>query len=142
MVPAAGAGTSAPAAGEQDREVLVRVPVAVAQAAAVDDHRMVEQGALAIGRRLQLPEEAREELRVERIDLRHAFDPFGVPAMVRERMMRIRDANLRVRAQAAFAPHHHRDDPRRVGLERDDLQIEHQVHVVTVLRRDAGRLVD
>ena len=41
-----------------------------------------------------------------------------------------------------FAAHHHRDDARRVGLERQHLQVEHQVDVVGVEHRDARRLVD
>jgi len=38
--------------------------------------------------------------------------------------------------------HQHRDDARRVGLERDELQIEHQVDVLGVQHGNAGRLVD
>ncbi len=56
--------------------------------------------------------------------------------------MRIGHADLRIGPHAAFAPHHHRDDARQVGLERDDLQVEHQLDVVGVEHRDAGRLVD
>ena len=44
---------------------MVRVRVAVADAAAVEDHRVVEQRAIAVGRRLQLSEVVGEQLRVD-----------------------------------------------------------------------------
>jgi hypothetical protein len=62
--------------------------------------------------------------------------------MVRQRMVRVRDANLRIGPHAALAPHHHRDDARLIGLKGDELQIEHQVDVVLVEHRNTGRLVD
>ncbi|MFM9197554.1 MAG: DUF1552 domain-containing protein, partial [Planctomycetia bacterium] len=44
----AGRDRTAAAAGQQDRQVLVVVPVAVVDAAAVDDRRMVEQRAIRL----------------------------------------------------------------------------------------------
>ena len=132
----------AAAADHQHRQILVRMAVAVAQAAAVDDERVIEQRAVAVGRVLHLVDEAREQLHVHRVDLGHPLDPLGVAAVVRERVVRIGHADLRIRPHAAFASHHQRDDAGHVGLEGDQLQVEHQVDVVGVEHRDAGRLVD
>ena len=52
-------------AGQQDRQVGVRVPVAVVDAAAVGDHAVVQQRARAFLDRLQLAEQVSELLDVE-----------------------------------------------------------------------------
>src|SRR3954469_2307372 len=46
---------------DEDRKVGVIVLIAVAEAAAVEDERMIQQGAVAVGRLLQLVQEVREE---------------------------------------------------------------------------------
>ena len=45
-------------------------------------------------------------------------------------MMRLRHADLRIRSRAALARELERDDARQIGLERQHLQVEHQLHVV------------
>ena len=62
-------------------------------------------------------------------------------AMMRERMVRIGNADFGIRANAAFAAEHHGGDACQVGLERDRLQIEHQLHIIAVLERNAGGLL-
>src|SRR5262245_8384531 len=47
-------------AGDEDGQVVVVVPVAVAVAAAVDEHALVEQRAVAFANGLQLGQEIRE----------------------------------------------------------------------------------
>ena len=91
-----------PRPDHQHRQVLVRVAVAVAQAAAVDDHRVVEQRAVAVGRVLHLLDEPGEQLHVHRVDLGHLLDPLLVVAVVRERMVRIGDVDLGIRPHAAL----------------------------------------
>ena len=62
-----GRDRSAAAAGEEDREVVVRRGALPSpRPRAVDDHAVVEQGAVAFLDRLQLVEEVGELLRVER----------------------------------------------------------------------------
>ena len=61
--------------------------------------------------------------------------------MVGQRMVRIGDPDFRISADASFPAQHHRGDACQVGLKRDHLQIEHQLHVILVLERNAGGLV-
>ena len=56
-------------AGEEDRQVVVVVAVAVADPAAVDDHRMVEERPFALTDRPELLEQVGELLDVEAVDL-------------------------------------------------------------------------
>ena len=81
-----------------------------------------------------LLEEVREQLHVEHVDLGDLLDPLRLVAVVGQRMVRIGHADLRIGPQAALAAEHHRRDAREVGLERDHLQVEHQLHVVRVER--------
>ena len=62
--------------------------------------------------------------------------------MVRQRMVRLDDPDLRVRAVTDLAADHERDDPRQVGLQRQDLQIEHQLGMLLERGRHAQRPFD
>lgn len=57
-------------------------------------------------------------------------------------MVRIRNPDLVLGADAAFPPYHHAGDPRQVRLESDHLQIEQQFRVVGKQGGNAGRFVD
>ena len=59
-----------PAPDEQQRQVRVGVQVRVAQAGAVQEQRVIEHGAVAVGRRLELLQETREELGLIRAERR------------------------------------------------------------------------
>ena len=74
----------------------MQVLVAVAEAAAVDDHRVVEQRPVAIGRGFQLLQKVREALDVEAVDLRYLLDLFGVALMVGQAMMAFGDTDFTV----------------------------------------------
>ena len=52
--------TAAASASEKDRQVLMRMAIAVADAASVDDQGVIEQGSVSIVSRLQFPKETRE----------------------------------------------------------------------------------
>ena len=52
--------------------------------------------------------------------------------MVRERVMRFGDANLRIRASTGFAGQLKRDNARDIALQRQNLKVEHQLGVVRV----------
>src|ERR1043166_8676638 len=69
----------------REREVIVRV--AVAHVAAVQDHRVVEQRAVAVGRVLQPIEEMLEEPDVVGLDLHVLFHLLGAVLMVRDRVV-------------------------------------------------------
>ncbi len=62
--------------------------------------------------------------------------------MVRDRMVRVRHADLWIRHAAELAPEHERDHARQVGLIREDLQVAHQPHVLIVGGGNAGRMID
>ena len=57
-------------------------------------------------------------------------------------MVRFRDPDLRVGARALLLADHERDDARHVRLEREELQVEHQLQVVLEARRRALRLAN
>jgi len=61
----------------------------------------------------------------------------GMAAVVGERMMRVRNSDLGVGSDAAFTPQHHGGDAGDVRLEGDRLEVEHQLHVLGVLERNA-----
>ena len=62
--------------------------------------------------------------------------------MVRQLMMRIRDAELRVRPRALLASVHERDDARQVALIRQHLQVVEQLHVLVERVGNADRPID
>ena len=62
-----------PAARDQDRQLVVRMDVAVAHAAAVENHRVIQHVAVAGGHFVELRKEAGEHLHVIDIDLRLLF---------------------------------------------------------------------
>ena len=64
----------------------------------VDDHRVVEQRAVALLRRLQLRHPGGELLHVVPVDLRHLVHLLHDVPVVRERMMAVGDADLAVGA--------------------------------------------
>ena len=56
-------------------------------------------------------------------------------------MVRLRPADFRIRAIAQLARQLKRDDPCDVGLERQDLQVEHERRVIGERRRNALRSI-
>ena len=75
----AGAESAVAAARYGYRQIVVRVLVSVSQTAAVDHHHAVEQGAVAIGRGLQLVATKYANCsRWKRVDLGDLLDPFGI----------------------------------------------------------------
>ena len=80
---------------------------------------------------------------MERVDLRQLRQLLGIALVVRDRMMRVGHADLRIGAAAELAAHHERDDARQVALVREHLQVEHQLRVlVEACAGTPGRLID
>ena len=117
-------------AGQQHRQVVVLVAVAVADGAAVGDHAVVEQRAVAFVDRLELAEEVGELLDVVGVDRANLGLQLGLVLVVRDRVMAFVDADHRVFLVAAFAAEHERGDARHVGLEGEDQQVADQVEVL------------
>jgi hypothetical protein len=120
------AGTTA---GKNDRDVVRVMAVAVGNAGAIHHRHVIEQRAVSVGRRLQALEVIRELLDVIRVDLRDLLDLRQLSGIVRDRMMRIGHADLRVGHAAVLATHHEGDDARQIALIGQHLQVDHQPHV-------------
>src|SRR5580765_3880885 len=102
---------------DQDRKVLVIVQAGIAHAASVQINAVIEERAVAIGSRLHPLEELREQRHVERVDLRDLRHLFGIGAVMTRWMVRVGDADLRIRAIALLARELERDDARDLRLE-------------------------
>jgi len=61
---------------------------------------------------------------------------------MRRRMMRIRDADLRIAPVAGFARELERDDAGNVPLQREKLKVEHQPGMIAVGCRHAERAIE
>src|SRR6185312_3138524 len=114
-------------ASEQYGKVIVIMAVAVADAASVNDHRMVEQGAVAVASRFQFTKEIRELLHMIAVDFRDFIHQLGIVAMMRKPVMPFRHADLAIGAIASFPRQHERADASDVRLERKSHQIKHEL---------------
>ena len=83
----------AAATGDEDREIVVVVAVAVADAAAVDDHAAVEERAIPFARPIELLEEIGKLLDVEAVDLLDLRLLRGVLAVMGEVMVPFGDTD-------------------------------------------------
>src|SRR5262245_18163761 len=72
----------------RDGQIIVRVPVAVGEATAVQDQRPVQQRAVAVPRAGELCQEVGKQHHVMRIDAREPLQGRGLVAVVREQMVR------------------------------------------------------
>jgi len=79
------------------------VRIAVAQTAAIGDHRVIEQSAVAIRGGLQLRKQIRELLCMEAVDLRYFLDLFLIALVMREPVVRFRDSDLRIGPRTLLA---------------------------------------
>src|SRR5437868_13318997 len=79
---------------------------------------------------------------MERIDLRYLRYLFRIVAVVAGWMVRIRDADLRIRTIALLARELECDDARDIRLKSQNLQIEHELCVVGEHRRDRYRPIE
>jgi len=77
-----------------------------------------------------------------RVDLRELLDHLRLVAMVRRRMMRLGNADFRIRSTADLPGHHERDDARQIAAVREQLQVEHQSGVIGVGGGHTGGLVE
>ncbi len=104
------------AAREQHRQRVVIVLIRVRHAAAVHDHRVVEQAAVAVGRVRELAQEIRDRRpRVVFVELREPLDVRGNLGVVRRVVESLVHAALRIQPVAELARHHERGDAREVA---------------------------
>ena len=114
-----------------------RVQMAVRNAAPEEDRHVIEKGPVPVRRLPELRHVPGEKLDVIPVDLRHVGDHLRDLPVVGQGMPRLRDADLRIGAGVLLLSHHERDHPCQVGLESQELQVEHQLQVVLELVRDA-----
>ena len=120
--------------------------VAIAEAAAVNEHGLVEQAVVGLTHLLHPGQEPRELLNVEPVNLRELGQLRLVALMVGKLMVRLGHADFRKGAVAAVVRKHERADARRVALEGQQHEVEHRADVVAVGvgntggRREAGQL--
>src|SRR5713101_2918651 len=121
-VPATPHAARGPACN-QNWKILMIVQAGVAHPASVQVNGVVEQGAVAVGSGLQLLEKPREQRHVERIDLGNLRELFRIVAVMTGGVVRVWDADFRIRAVTELARQLERDDPCDVGSKRQDLQV-------------------
>ncbi len=117
------------------------MPVAVTDAAAINNHRMIQQRPIAIRRILQLGHKGRKLLHVIAVNRRHFIHQSRIVAVVRQAMVPIGNANLAVPSVASFPRQHERRNARNIGLQRQRHQVEHQLRMLAILQRNAVRLL-
>ena len=102
---------------------------------------MVQQRSVAVGRPAQLLQVGREQRGVVCVQLREERHLLGIVLVMRQRMVGLGDADLRVRPPAVLAAQHERHDPCQIALVGQHLQIAHQRAVIFVVRRDPAGLL-
>ena len=130
---------AAAAAHDRQGQVDVRVGVTVRQTRAIEQQGVVQQRTVAVRRRPELVQEVAEEFRLVGIELGIPVHLLGSVTMVRQRVMGIVDANLRIRAAAHLPAIHEREDAGDVGLVGQPLQVEHKLDVVAEDLRNGSR---
>jgi hypothetical protein len=127
---------------QHNRQIVVEMRVAVADARAIHQQGAIEQRSIAFRRGPQLLDEMGELLHVVRVDLAEPVELPRIVLVMRGRMMRFRYSDFRIRTAADFTGNHEGADTRQIRLVRQRKQIHHQCRVLAEVARDTGRLVD
>ena len=106
------------------------VNVAVGHRRAVHDRRVVEHRAVAFLRLFELLQEVRQHRHVIAVDLIELENRRLASTMVRRGVEALVRARLRERAARGVATGLEREHARHVRLERQHLNVEHQLHVL------------
>ena len=98
------AGTELPstAACQENRQIMVVVPVTVIDRTAIDDQGVIEQVPITIGSLAHLLQEVTELLAIVAIDLRNLLDVFLFVFVMGKLMVTVFDLDHRKRAVASF----------------------------------------
>ena len=118
---ASGLDRAAAAPGDEDGQVVVIVLVAVAVAAAIDQHAMIEQGAVTLGHALQSLQQIGQLRDVELIDLAHLADLLRIAPVMGNLVVTFIHAEVGVAAIARLIGKDERRDARGVGLKRSGM---------------------
>jgi len=125
-------GTQLPstAACQENRQIMVVVPVAVIDRSTIDDQRVIEQVPITIGSLAHLLQEVTELLAVIAIDLRNFLDVFLFVFVMGKLMVTVFDLDHRERAVASLVGQHETGDTGRVGSKGQDHQVVHEPNVL------------
>ena len=118
--------------------VQIRVP----HAGTIKVQRVVQQCAVAFGCLAETFEEVREQRNVEPIDLRDLGNFLRIVAVVRQRVVRLGNADFRVGTVAGFTSKLKRDDSSDITLQRENLQVEHQLRVFGIRSGDTNGTIE
>ncbi len=116
--------------GDYNGQGIVIMLIAIAHAAAVEDHGMIEQRAVAVFGRTQFLNEIGQQAGVIAIDQSELIHAHAVIRMMRRHMEPVAHAALRINCATGVARIHHGRDARDVRLKRQSLQVEHDLEVV------------
>jgi hypothetical protein len=118
------------AAGDDGRQEVLAV--ADAHAAGEPEHGAVEQGLVALADLAQAVEEVGPVAHVDRVDLGEFLEVLRVVAVVRQGVVALGDAELRVDAAGQLGADDVGDHAGGIGLEGQRDQVVHQLGVVVV----------
>jgi len=107
-----------PAGDQHQREVGIEMQVGVGEASPVQDHRVIEQRAIAIWRVIELAQVVGQHLHVQSVDLCRLFLLLAVALVMRAGVMRVAKSEFRIGAAAHLMTHLERNDAGHVGLPR------------------------
>ena len=113
--------------------------VAVAHAAAVENHHLVQQRGVAVRGLPQPVEVVSEKLSVIAADLGQLGQAFGLVLVVRQRVVRVGHPDLGIGLGGELGRHQEGDDAGHVGLVRQQLKVEHHLDVLAERGRRARR---
>ena len=123
------------ATGDENRQVIVVVTIAIGDRASVEHNRCIEERSSVFFRALERAKERRTTLDLKSIDRGEMRHFLGVSAVMRDIVMPIRNADLAIGPIRTFVREHECRDARRVGLERER---EHFAQEVDSLRKIVG----
>src|SRR5262249_1605931 len=129
---------AAAATDHENREVLREVTIPFAHTGSINDRGVIQKGAVAVWSARQFFNVMREHRNVVVVDLRDLFHAFRVLLMVRDGMMRVGYANLRIRSAAKFPADHKGDYASDIALICEHLQVEHELDVLFECGRNTG----
>ena len=129
---------AAAAAGEDDGEVIMAVTVGIADAAAKNDHAVVQQASVAFFDAFEFLEEVGKLFTVKFINFSNFFELFCIVLVMGDAVVAIRDADFGEAAVGAIVGEEEGGNTRGVCLEGEHLQVEHEADMLFVAVRDAG----
>ena len=129
----AGLQRAAAPASDDHGQIVVRMLVAIGKTAAENDHRVIEDGfSVCLARVAETLEEIRELFDVEPVDSRDEFLLLRVILVMRKMVVPLGNADFLEAAVTAIVRQQEGGDARRVGLECERKNVEHQADVIAV----------